>query len=601
MIEKDVSMLQILLPKKTFLQLKDPAHSESTASRKSSPPTYPIISPSRDVKDTFAFDTDSCNGCNDNDVESFTAASSFYINIDDGSSFGKEGNQILQDPFYKNGKNIGDNGNEDHNENEAATEKHQIMTTTSLFHLARSPERCSSTQEGTENNYSSGNSSNNKEGSILAIVPITFAPKSEAYQRFNATISSLTLNQEENHVKVLYSNEGISTVTLQRPTSVELDALSIEENTYSNPLSIQAETLPNTNVPGGCDTDTVSGHEQAIALPALESLQPLHYPSLPWRLPSRFLSSSAHQPPTASCSDSVVVPSNASFPSERTIGHDDDIGQITRLSSKHYIIHSIAAPATAAGVALYGSTRHFSDLIMSTGYATFDYLTNIIAPGTINLASSITDYFWAYLPAITVPHPLQTRDYSHELEEQKDNRNNSDGSGENNHDIVSSVEQPQRSEHKKQRTERRTVTEPTHFDQALSITSNSTHLATFTLREGLHRNHHSGRCSGPIVVAPAHKASHKRRQRGRRFPLQTLPGPEHLDPEIRRQLEAEGLVSLRLYDGTEARHTRSHYDPRRYGFPKYIICHSFRRPRPCTMVLLMILAVCIILPIVRSR
>ncbi|KAF9933003.1 hypothetical protein FBU30_006827 [Linnemannia zychae] len=62
--------------------------------------------------------------------------------------------------------------------------------------------------------------------------------------------------------------------------------------------------------------------------------------------------------------------------------------------------------------------------------------------------------------------------------------------------------------------------------------------------------------------------------------LQVIPGPEGLDPETRRRLEAQGLASLGLRNETAGRKWRNWWDPRRYGLPKYIIFNQIRTPRP---------------------
>ncbi|KAH7048742.1 hypothetical protein BKA57DRAFT_462234 [Linnemannia elongata] len=92
-----------------------------------------------------------------------------------------------------------------------------------------------------------------------------------------------------------------------------------------------------------------------------------------------------------------------------------------------------------------------------------------------------------------------------------------------------------------------------------------------------------------------------RPRRARRTTLQTIPGPEGLDPETRRRLEAQGLAALGLRDESAGQGWRNWWDPRRYGLPKYIICHQIRTPRPCTTILFLILIVCIVLPIVSHR
>lgn len=117
--------------------------------------------------------------------------------------------------------------------------------------------------------------------------------------------------------------------------------------------------------------------------------------------------------------------------------------------------------------------------------------------------------------------------------------------------------------------------------------------------ESLHSRDHYRLTADPGTGTSPHglKASQRPRpqpRQKRRYPLQTIPGPDGLDPQIRRELEAQGLASLGLRDGTEGRDWRNWWDPRRYGLPKYVICHELRTPRPCTLILLAILVVCIV-------
>ncbi|KAG0213401.1 hypothetical protein BGX33_002917 [Mortierella sp. NVP41] len=86
-----------------------------------------------------------------------------------------------------------------------------------------------------------------------------------------------------------------------------------------------------------------------------------------------------------------------------------------------------------------------------------------------------------------------------------------------------------------------------------------------------------------------------------RTTLQAIPGPDGLDPETRRRLEAQGLSALGLRDENAGDSWRNWWDPRRYGFKKYIICHQIRTPRPCTTILFLILIVCTIPPVVIRR
>ncbi|KAG0025229.1 hypothetical protein BGZ82_010147 [Podila clonocystis] len=92
-------------------------------------------------------------------------------------------------------------------------------------------------------------------------------------------------------------------------------------------------------------------------------------------------------------------------------------------------------------------------------------------------------------------------------------------------------------------------------------------------------------------ILPKHK-----RKRVPRRPLQAIPGPEGLDPEVRRELEAQDFAALRFRDGT-TQGWRNWWDPRRYGLPRYILFDEFRRPRMCTVVLVVVVVTTIALPI----
>ncbi|KAF9362837.1 hypothetical protein BGX34_005413 [Mortierella sp. NVP85] len=109
-------------------------------------------------------------------------------------------------------------------------------------------------------------------------------------------------------------------------------------------------------------------------------------------------------------------------------------------------------------------------------------------------------------------------------------------------------------------------------------------------------------CIPIATISPVARSQAKSKrnsiQRDRHRPLYTVPSLEQLDPEIRRQLEVKGFVSL---DAIKSSKERQWWNPRRYGLPKYICCGEFRKPRPCTLVLLAILTMCIALPIVLRR
>lgn len=94
--------------------------------------------------------------------------------------------------------------------------------------------------------------------------------------------------------------------------------------------------------------------------------------------------------------------------------------------------------------------------------------------------------------------------------------------------------------------------------------------------------------TNPVINNLQDKSKPKGSPGGRHRPLYSISSLEQLDPEIRRELEEKGFVSL------GAKSAELHWwDPRRCGLPKYVLCSGFRRPRPCTLILLTILAMCI--------
>ncbi|KAG0332656.1 hypothetical protein BG000_009830 [Podila horticola] len=102
----------------------------------------------------------------------------------------------------------------------------------------------------------------------------------------------------------------------------------------------------------------------------------------------------------------------------------------------------------------------------------------------------------------------------------------------------------------------------------------------------------SSTTTSPRGILPKQK-----RKRAPRRPLQTIPGPEGLDPEVRRQLEAQDFAALRFRDGTVGEGWRNWWDLRRYGLPRYLLFDEFRRPRMCTIILLVVVVTTIALPI----
>ncbi|GJJ76609.1 hypothetical protein EMPS_08968 [Entomortierella parvispora] len=251
----------------------------------------------------------------------------------------------------------------------------------------------------------------------------------------------------------------------------------------------------------------------------------------------------------------------------------------------HHTHHHHHQHHTSAGAEAVGRISTFA---VSSGKAAFGYLTESVVPTTVDLAHrSATTTLEAInaglqLPGIILQHTSLPRLFHH----RHHHPSQSPGlhlplspSGEVRHSLYGS------SAH-------------SHSASAPEMPCLST-----------------GGCEGdgPDTPEPAHLRDHRRSttdpgafvqnlterprpqpRRKRRYPLQTIPGPDGLDPQIRRELEAQGLASLGLRDGTEGRNWRNWWDPRRYGLPKYVVCHELRTPRPCTIILLMILVICIV-------
>ncbi|KAI7819848.1 hypothetical protein BC939DRAFT_479362 [Gamsiella multidivaricata] len=309
-------------------------------------------------------------------------------------------------------------------------------------------------------------------------------------------------------------------------------------------------------------------------------------PSPSWyRHHSRFLPSVYQSTIAGSWYNSMIVSPNTSLISRQNQVRPDD---------------SRVEEDTAAGFSHRGSAAvgRFTELVVFTGQATLDYLTDTIAPAAVNVVhrgtSSTIDFLSTQLQAVPQLFSGLVRESS---KYQSTSHSANEGTGtaeEGSHDNeTENVTQRSRSAPIMLSTtlgaEGRSVTRP-----AAGATAAPRHRSTDTYILAM-----TGTKKDSEDTAPPSHITKQSRPGRRRYPLQAFPGPENLDSEIRRQLEAEGLASLDLcHEGKRRCKERSWWDPRRYGLPKYIVWSAFRRPRPCTMILLMILVVCIVLPVV---
>ncbi|KAG0005705.1 hypothetical protein BGZ79_002624 [Entomortierella chlamydospora] len=332
-------------------------------------------------------------------------------------------------------------------------------------------------------------------------------------------------------------------------------------------------------------------------------------PSPPWSyFQSRF--GSAYRASIGSWCESIMAPSSASLLSNLS-KLDEEIPQYrTSPTSASLGLSEDGITQGAVGttntttlqrVSGVATMERLAGLVLSTGHATLGYLTDTVAPATMDIAqrgaSSTMDFFSTRLHTV----PRLFGGDTHET-------NNFSTSNQDQLTYASDGESSIRFENERGMSNDCEINRQRSRSAPNLITGLQEQYAS-----GPHQDRQR-RSTDPtistmfgnntVVPSRVHNTQHGKkssRHRRQRYPLQTLPGPEGLDPEIRRQLEAEGLSSLGLVDEREARAMRSCWDPRRYGLPKYIIFNQFRTPRPCTTILLMILIVCIVFPVVFRR
>ncbi|KAG9065670.1 hypothetical protein KI688_001959 [Linnemannia hyalina] len=416
-----------------------------------------------------------------------------------------------------------------------------------------------------------------------------------------------------------------------------------------DPLTSQSAPLPLTPTihPISCECGRVIDLPPSLVTPAAaahfqdprqrqfncdEPMSPSQTPARPLSMASSYfvpLSSflpSSYQVSFTSWRNSIIAPSYVSLLSSHIhIGIDDDDENEEVVGIRHspaageeatpnhlskdkrfleFGHHSNHCHAGIHGVT--ATAKRLAGLVMSTSQATLGYVKDTVAPQAIHLAhrsaSSTIGFLTSHIPGpSTVPSMLPrllgdvitgrqgaNNDHSDGTKspggggtsEGRRSRSTMDGRGLSDRISRSASElvntrtgEPSLPEAVYHRTRRST-------DPSISKTKTST--------------------TTPITTSTAMTTTNQPR-RARRTTVQTIPGPEGLDPETRRRLEAQGFAALGLRDESAGQGWRNWWDPRRYGLPKYIICHQIRTPRPCTTILFLIMIFCIILPIVFHR
>ncbi|KAF9138894.1 hypothetical protein BGX30_008595 [Mortierella sp. GBA39] len=341
---------------------------------------------------------------------------------------------------------------------------------------------------------------------------------------------------------------------------------------------------------------------------------------------SSFLPSS-YQVSFASWRDSIIAPSYVSLLSSHIhIGNDDDDEESEEVVG---IRHGPAAGEEAtpnhlpkdirfvgfghhsnhSHTGIHGVTataKRLAGLVMSTGQATLGYVKDTVAPQAIHLAhrsaSSTIGFLTSHIPGpSTVPSMLPR--FLGDVITGRQGANNDHGDGTN----------PPEGRGASERRQSRSAMDGRGLSDRMSRSAPelvNTRTGEPSLPEAAY--HRTRRSTDPSIsktktstttptTTSTAVTTTNRPRRARRTTLQAVPGPEGLDPETRRRLEAQGFAALGLRDESAGQGWRNWWDPRRYGLPKYIICHQIRAPRPCTTILFLIVIVCIVLPIVFHR
>ncbi|KAG0294277.1 hypothetical protein BGZ96_001496 [Linnemannia gamsii] len=348
---------------------------------------------------------------------------------------------------------------------------------------------------------------------------------------------------------------------------------------------------------------------------------------------SSFLPSS-YQTSLSSWRDSFIAPSYASLLSshihignaeddaddEEVVGLRDEPAESVQASSNFpkegrfpalgYNINNHNS-TTSRGVT--ATAERLAGLAMSTGQATLDYVKDTIAPSAIHLAhrsaSSTIGFLTSHIPGPSTVPSMLPRFLGDVINGRQGTSTNNPGTNHPGPGVGGSGVPERRRSHSTMDglglgdrmsrsapslTNTKTgepVIPAAVFQRSTNPPSTSlskTRVATLVT-------------TAPPATTSAAMMTTNQPRRARRTTLQTIPGPEGLNPETRRQLETQGLAALGLRAESADQGWRNWWDPRRYGLPKYIICHHIRTPRPCTTILFLILIVCIVFPVVFRR
>ncbi|KAF9548323.1 hypothetical protein EC957_006819 [Mortierella hygrophila] len=414
-----------------------------------------------------------------------------------------------------------------------------------------------------------------------------------------------------------------------------------------DPLTPQSEPLSLTPAihPISCECGRIIDFPPSLVTPAAaahfqdprqrqfncdEPTSPSQTPTRPLSMASSYfvpLSSflpSSYQVSFTSWRDSIIAPSCMSLLSSHIhIGNDGDDEESEEVVS---IRHGPAAGEEATlnhlpkdkrflgfghhsnhgHAGIHGVTttaKRLAGLVMSTGQATLGYVKDTVASQAIHLAhrsaSSTIGFLTSHIPvSSTLPSMLPR--FIGDVITGRQGANNDHGDG---------TKPPGGGGTPEGRRSRLTVDGRGLSDRMSRSAPElaNTRTGEPSLPEAVY--HRTRRSTDPSIcktktstttptTTSTAMTTTNRPRRARRTTLQTIPGPEGLDPETRRRLEAQGFAALGLRDESAGQGWRNWWDPRRYGLPKYIICHQIRTPRPCTTILFLIVIVCIVLPIV---
>lgn len=353
--------------------------------------------------------------------------------------------------------------------------------------------------------------------------------------------------------------------------------------------------------------------------PSLTPNRPLSITSSYFVPLSSFLPTS-YQASFTSWRDSIIAPSYASLLSSHIhIGNDDDDDDDEEVvgirhgpaagdeATPNHLSRDKHSPGfghhnnhSHAGIHRVTATaKRLTGLVLSTSQATLGYVKDTVAPQAIHLAhrsaSSTIGFLTSHIPGPSIVPSMLPR-FLGDVITGRQGANNDHGEG---------TDPPGGGGTSERRRSRLTM-DGRGLGDCMSRSAPeliNTRTGEPCLPEAVY--HRTRRSTDPSTsqtkfstTTPATTATAmtttNRPRRALRTTLQTIPGPEGLDPETRRRLEAQGLAALGLRDESAGQGWRSWWDPRRYGLPKYIICHQIRTPRPCTTILFLILIVCIV-------